>query len=314
MRYHEIIPEAEIVDLTQKRDERRLQNFYRDFHAELGDQVRQRAEHLRAAKENGVFDGFVVGERIRTAHGGVFKITGYGLTPILSLKVAARKREWFQEKGWGDPNFVEHDGKLYEPVIHVEDAEGTQTNLVVAALRALGFTPLRGPQREAQEPGIAEARIEKNLRKPGMRGPSTFVDKQGRTIKLVASKRYPHYPDDPDFSGHVHAEFEGKEVANLFLHVFDRREGAPWVVGRAWVDPPFRRSGLATALYDFAYRQGFRPLKQSSVLSVDGDAFWNSHLRKKAEAGLRDHFTANHINRFHWLPLDGTNIGKSWKR
>lgn len=146
MRYHEIVPEADIVDLTQKRDQRQLQNFHKDFMADIGDRVRQMGERVRRAKADGVFDGFEIGERIRTAHGTVFKITGYGLTKLNAPSIVARKREWFQEKGWGDPNFVEFDGTLYEPVIHVEN-EDQQTSLVVAALRASGYTPLRGPQR-----------------------------------------------------------------------------------------------------------------------------------------------------------------------
>lgn len=455
MRYHEIISES-IVDLTQKRDERNLQNFHREFHDDLRDRMLQRAEHIRLAQEDGIFDGFVIGERIRTKNGSVYKITGFDLSPINSPKIADRKRDFFRSQGWGEPTFIKFDDKLYEPVINVEN-DDEQTRLIVAALRSSGFTPLRGPQRVSEESRrragsetitnekspaeieksiqqvsrnfnlfggncaafavilnrvlggdgnylivdgghyeyvdhvalvyrgkvydgngltshkalrqewsgdepvtldtfhdpspdgddvrrlvdstgggvfasvderkleaalrsalgiLVEARIEKDMRKASMRGSSEFVDKEGRVIKLKASPRYEHFPDDPNFVGRVTAYHDGKEIANVDFRVVNPRAGGylSWKAGRLWVDEPFRRMGLATVIYNFAYRQGFRPLEMSNTLSDEGEKFWSGHLKKKAEAGLTNHWTDNHANRFHWLPLDGTNIGKSWKR
>lgn len=146
MRYSEIISESDIVDLTKARDERRLQTFHTGLKDDLSTRAQQRAEHVNIAKEAGEFEGFVVGERIRTPKGFTYKIMGYNLTPVKSMAIKMRREEFFQKMGWGEPRFVSIEGSLYEPMIHVQN-DDEDTYLNIAALRQTGFTPLRGPQR-----------------------------------------------------------------------------------------------------------------------------------------------------------------------
>lgn len=47
-----------------------------------------------------------------------------------------------------------------------------------------------------------------------------------------------------------------------------------WYVHRIWINEPFRRQGIATALYDFAYRTGFRPLRPSKSQTDGGKGVW----------------------------------------
>lgn len=154
---------------------------------------------------------------------------------------------------------------------------------------------------------VREARIERNPRKPRIKGTeTTFVDRTGRAINLLAPKRYRHYPNDPSTFVTVYAQHEGKQIAYLEL-MFD---SGTWRVAQSWVDEAFRKAGIATALYDFAYREGFRPLRPSKVQSEDGKAFWNAHYQKPN----RIHGTEWIMNRWHWSPTDGGDPGRPFKR
>ncbi len=74
----------------------------------------------------------------------------------------------------------------------------------------------------------------------------------------------------------------------------DRHLDAPrWYVSRAWVHDEFRQQGVASAMYDFAYRFGFRPLYPGHSQTEGGAAVWNRR---------RD---ASHPHRMlTWKPLD----------
>ncbi len=51
------------------------------------------------------------------------------------------------------------------------------------------------------------------------------------------------------------------------------------------VDKEYRRKGVATAMYDFAYKSGLAPLYPDSKQSGDGSNFWHGTRMKKLKLG-----------------------------
>jgi len=51
------------------------------------------------------------------------------------------------------------------------------------------------------------------------------------------------------------------------------------------VNPQHQRKGIATAMYDFAYKKGFAPLTPDPKQSPDGQAFWAKAYGKKLKLG-----------------------------
>lgn len=127
--------------------------------------------------------------------------------------------------------------------------------------------------------------------KKSLRQKEAFT-KDGR--KIILNKNYMS----------VDATVDGKPAGNL--HMVCPHSGQCYedyfVVGRSWVEPDFRGQGIATAMYDYAFRAGFRPLKAARTQTEFGGVFWDSHIAKKAALGLTDHHE-DYPSRFHWRPL-----------
>ena len=116
--------------------------------------------------------------------------------------------------------------------------------------------------------------------------------KDGRRIELTSRTWF------------ISATVDGQPAGNLKMvcpHSGQSDEDY-FIVGRSWVDPDFRGQGVATAMYDYAFLAGFRPLKAGSTQTEFGGAFWDSHIAKKATLGLTDHHE-DYPSRFHWRPL-----------
>jgi hypothetical protein len=95
-----------------------------------------------------------------------------------------------------------------------------------------------------------------------------FIDKQGRQIALSFKK------------DHVYASHDKVIIAALFLiYEPDRQE---WRAQRAWIEQEeFHRSGIGAALYDYAFRVGFRPLHRSRTQTTAGAAFWRKYINER---------------------------------
>lgn len=145
MRYHEILPESSIIDLSQKRYDRDLQAYHTDMLSDIKTRMTQRSEQIKIAIENGIFSGFEIGQRFKSHKGNIYKITGFGLNPINSPKVEQRQRDFYAKQGWGDPLFVQFDDKLFQPIVYVESGD-EKTGMFVDALRKVGYTTMTGPQ------------------------------------------------------------------------------------------------------------------------------------------------------------------------
>lgn len=128
--------------------------------------------------------------------------------------------------------------------------------------------------------------------KKSLRQKEAFT-KDGR--KIVLSKNYMS----------VDATVDGNPAGSL--QMVCPHSGRSWedyfVVGRSWVEPDFRGQGIATAMYDYAFRAGFRPLKAARTQTEFGGAFWDSHIAKKAARGLSVDYHQDYPNRFHWRPI-----------
>lgn len=103
----------------------------------------------------------------------------------------------------------------------------------------------------------------------------------------------------------VTAYVDGKEAGNMQLDCSYRLGSYDdsFYVQRLWVNEEFRGQGVATAMYDYAFRAGFRPLKQSKTLTDGGKGVWNKHLQQKQSLGLAQDYHSDYPNRFHWRPL-----------
>ena len=76
-----------------------------------------------------------------------------------------------------------------------------------------------------------------------------------------------------------------------------------WRVKMAWVNDGYRRAGIATLLYDYAFRMGFYPLRANRIQTPAGAALWRKHIcAKLAQNGLFIH--RNHPHCDYWWPLD----------
>jgi GNAT superfamily N-acetyltransferase len=95
-----------------------------------------------------------------------------------------------------------------------------------------------------------------------------FKTKDGRGIEMHNT------------GGEVTATVDGVEAGSLQIHNRADRDntgkslGSEWSVRRAWVEAPFRRQGIAKAMYDYAYYAGFRPLRRSRSQTEGGAALW----------------------------------------
>ena len=130
------------------------------------------------------------------------------------------------------------------------------------------------------------------FKKPkGVRTPA--YTKDGRKIVLTKGYMGVEAHVDGQEAGHM-------EIGCLMNH--GQYENA-FYVRRIHVSHEFQRQGIATAMYDFAFRAGFRPLKMSQTLTDGGKAVWAKHLNDKAKRGMSQEYHTDYPNRFHWRPL-----------
>lgn len=91
---------------------------------------------------------------------------------------------------------------------------------------------------------------------------------------------------DSDYS--VTAYIDGREVGEAHLDNLNsgeyvigldgtrRLRDPDWKVQRIFVEPDMQRQGIATAIYDYAVRAGFRPLRRSRVQTPGGEGLWKA--------------------------------------
>ena len=116
--------------------------------------------------------------------------------------------------------------------------------------------------------------------------PRTFHSDDGQHYRLSST------------GNEVHAQYRAIIVASLSLeyHI------DAWRVQRVWVEKDYRRRGIATALYDYAFHRGFRPLKGGRIQTAEVAALWRTHIVKKlAVKGVFRH--RDHPDEKYWWPL-----------
>ncbi len=116
---------------------------------------------------------------------------------------------------------------------------------------------------------------------------TTFTDKQGQTYHFSLQDH------------EVHASYDATIIASVYLVM----ENDVWRVQRAWVELGFRRRGVATALYDYAFRMGFRPLRGGRVQTTDSAKLWRHHMQNKSVT-KGEFVTKNHPAQYYWWPND----------
>jgi GNAT superfamily N-acetyltransferase len=138
-----------------------------------------------------------------------------------------------------------------------------------------------------------------------------LMEEAGDQIKKAKGVRTPLFTKDGrrivmrDMYMGVYAYVDGKEAGHMHIVCPHGSSGYEnyFVVGRLWVHEPFRGQGIATAMYDYAYRAGYRPLRQSKTLTDGGQGVWQKHIDRKRALGLDQESHSDHPNRFYWRPL-----------
>jgi GNAT superfamily N-acetyltransferase len=97
-----------------------------------------------------------------------------------------------------------------------------------------------------------------------------FTTKDGRVIHMHNSGSEVVAAVDGEQAGYL----DLRNDAPMDVNGAHKRSDADWWVNRAWVEEPFRGQGIATAMYDYAYLAGFRPLKRSHSQTEGGKAIW----------------------------------------
>lgn len=121
--------QGEIIQLGERREQKKLEGFHRGLMDQIGDQVRASREATAAAREKGMFEGFNVGERLRSQnHKG---------EPLPPMKIeGVFMREWnpnrvppmFERLGI-KPTIAEYNGKQYVPMIRYSTGEAPPAHL-----------------------------------------------------------------------------------------------------------------------------------------------------------------------------------------
>jgi len=62
-------------------------------------------------------------------------------------------------------------------------------------------------------------------------------------------------------------------------HLESKGKNAPFVADDLYVNKEFQRRGIATKMYDYITKLGFK-VEKSSDLSPDGEAFWKKYNKK----------------------------------
>lgn len=117
-------------------------------------------------------------------------------------------------------------------------------------------------------------------------GSTTSTLKDGRALVLTL---------EPGNQGYVvTAEVDGDYAGGLRL-TRSRNDDTTWSASDVFLNTEYRRLGIATALYNFAFKSGVRPIVPDRKLTPDGDAFWRNHLKsgeKMVRKNGRLHFVS----------------------
>jgi hypothetical protein len=142
-----------VTSLGEVRDQRELQNFHKDFMGGIKDRANTLYGALDKAHEQGVFEGYNVGDRFLTPQHGPMKITGHLMrkyNPNNKLMNNA-----FQKHGV-PPTLVEHEGEHYYPMLRVESGHGddfTTSDAYLDLTKHFGYPRMGGIKRVKRDGG-----------------------------------------------------------------------------------------------------------------------------------------------------------------
>jgi len=145
-----------VIDLDIEREDRNLKKFHKNFMGDVRDRVTNLEVAIDTAVKQGIFEGFDIGNRIRTNKGNVFKIIAYNLSAVKNNKQKEMAEQIYSRFELGEVEFIKIDDNLYRSQIVVEavsssDVMSGTSMLYADMLRKQGFDKLIGPT------GIAES-------------------------------------------------------------------------------------------------------------------------------------------------------------
>jgi len=144
---------SNVTSLNEVKDQRKLQNFHKDFMGDVKGRANTLYGALDKARERGVFEGYDVGDRFLTPQHGPMKITGH-----LMRKYNPNNKLMNNvfEKHGVSPTLVEHEGEHYYPMVRYESGHGdnfTTSDAYLDLTKHFGYPRMGGLSRVKRDGG-----------------------------------------------------------------------------------------------------------------------------------------------------------------
>lgn len=116
--------ESEIVDLSKKREDKKLKDFHKKMSSDIKSLAELKREALNIAYEQGIFGDFRPGMRFTLPNGASYKVLGLSMKTSKTDKLPNHQLEFRKKHNFGPAKFIEVDGKFYQPMVYAEEMAG----------------------------------------------------------------------------------------------------------------------------------------------------------------------------------------------
>jgi hypothetical protein len=157
------------TSIAARRDTKKLGQLREAFLGDLNDRVAIMKEAIQEAVNDGVFEGYEVGDRLQ-GKTGTLTITGRTLRKYKGKDDNFVNRSL--EAAGATPTVIEKDGEQFIPMLRYSKPDGTDSTLYLDAIKARGMKVFKGPKpalsvAQQATPGItidqAKSSVEKAL-------------------------------------------------------------------------------------------------------------------------------------------------------
>ena len=170
---------GEVADLGQAREQKQLRDFHGGMMNDIRDRMTDAMEAHQKAVDQGVFDGYEVGDVLQ-ASAGPMRITGKFMAPWKPTKFALQNFERMKAQ----PTIIEHNGRQYIPMLRYQtgregDPDWQEGHAYFDGVKAAGY-PKMGGLRAVKADGGSVAE-----RSPMFEGVSEhLLDDEGNPMEL----------------------------------------------------------------------------------------------------------------------------------
>ena len=135
---------GEVADLGQAREQKQLRDFHGGMMNDIRDRMTDAMEAHQKAVDQGVFDGYEVGDVLQ-ASAGPMRITGKFMAPWKPTKMALQSFERMKTQ----PTIIEHNGRQYIPMLRYQtgregDPDWQEGHAYFDGVKAAGYPKMGG--------------------------------------------------------------------------------------------------------------------------------------------------------------------------